>query len=167
MRIIEILSENKAEYWSTIKGYDIKKIQDTFADKSDMVKFLRGNFLIELKKLIGFITAWERLSIEYGYSFRQAKAAKLFAGKLTSAIENSGISEGLAQLNIDQVSGKFDKAALYFGSIGHDFNDIDEKQLASFCFRLHKLLEVASKEAISNESPSSKITSREIGNKAA
>lgn len=168
MRIIEILPENKVEYWSTIKGYDIEKMQNEFANKSDMIKFLRGKFLIELKKLISFITAWERLSLESGYSFKQAKTAKLFAAKLTSAIETANISEGLASSNIKYIGEKFNRAALYFGSIGRDFEDIDEKQLANFCFRLHTLLEAATKEAISNESPTPKtITSRKLGSKVA
>jgi len=103
MRIIEILPENKAEYWSTIKGYDTEKMQNVFANKSDMVLFLRGKFLIELKKLLSFVAAWERLSLESGYPFKQAKIAKLFAAKLTSAIESAAISEGLAQSNIKQL----------------------------------------------------------------
>ena len=151
MKIIELLTEQEKEDWATLQGYDVTPIQKQFSDKKDTLAFFRGEFTEELKKIVGFLSAWERRAFKYGHTLQSAKDARRNIVSILAAIENNG-AETLNEIHGDNVKiirEKLKKAALYFGSLSHDFQDAGESDLSRISVKIHDLLHNASEEVIS------------------
>ena len=161
MRIIEILSENDAANWSTVKDYRPDMMPGEFSDSASARKFFRGKFIQETKKLIGFLDAWEAVAKEHGYVRRHAVAAKLFAEKLVSAAQNDPTTEALVQdlpnENRRYVKDKFEHIALVFGSLSRAFEEVDEQTLSAASKELNRLLDGASAEVETDPIPKANV----------
>jgi len=141
MKIIEILTENEKEDWATIQGYTPDNMKGRVSDKESANSFYSGQFKEELKKIIGFLDAWERLAFNTGYASKQAKQAKRDIGTILSTMDTNAASlTELHNSNLILVKKKLNDAALYFGSIARDFQDAGQSDMYKISLKIHNTL---------------------------
>lgn len=160
MKIIELISEDAKDF-TVVKNYDVPSNHEQLS-KSNMAKFLKTKFLTELNSLASFLVASERLMKEHSYPHKYIIAAKELAEPLSKYIGRA-MAEDLATPNKNMLIDKLRRSSLYFGSIGHEFEDIDENRLATVCYKFNKLLEKSADEMSAiKDKPLKKVKSKEI-----